>query len=74
MTVSPDDYLNEMVDQCAFKSTVMAKVAETNQIFCAYDDFRLRRPDVEIEVWLQGQQKRSHEYTYCTYYVFLDKC
>ncbi|XP_013382452.1 hemocyte protein-glutamine gamma-glutamyltransferase-like isoform X3 [Lingula anatina] len=49
MSVTPDDYLDELVDHANFKTTVIAKVDETNQIFMEDDDFMLRPPPLEFE-------------------------
>ena len=50
MRVTTDEYLQHVVDQVAFKVHVVAQVEETNQIYNDEDDFRLRRPDLVLEV------------------------
>lgn len=49
LRVTAEEYLHLIVDQVAFKINVLAKVAETNQIHADNDDFRLRRPDLELK-------------------------
>ena len=50
MRIQAEEYLHCIVDQVAFKVNVLAMVAETKQTFADHDDFRLRRPDLKIEV------------------------
>ena len=50
MRITGEEYLHLIVDQVAFKISVLAMVEETKQVYADHDDFRLRRPDLEIEV------------------------
>lgn len=49
MRITGEEYLHLIVDQVAFKISVLAMVEETKQVYADHDDFRLRRPDLEIE-------------------------
>ena len=50
MRITGEQYLHLIADQVAFKISVFAMVEETNQVNADHEDFRLRRPDLEIEV------------------------
>ncbi|KFM78740.1 Annulin, partial [Stegodyphus mimosarum] len=59
MKVSYDEYEKQIVDQAAFNMIAMAQVEETGFDYFAQDDFRVRKPDVKIEVEgdpVQGQE------------------
>ncbi|XP_014675499.1 PREDICTED: hemocyte protein-glutamine gamma-glutamyltransferase-like [Priapulus caudatus] len=49
ISVTADDYLDLLVDQASFQVFACAKVKETNQIYSAEDDFRVRAPNVSVE-------------------------
>ncbi|XP_055935337.1 annulin-like isoform X1 [Argiope bruennichi] len=44
------EYEKSLVDQCAFLISAMAHVEETGFDYCAQDDFRVRMPDISIQV------------------------
>ncbi|GBO15560.1 Annulin [Araneus ventricosus] len=44
------EYEKSLVDQCAFLISAMAHVEETGFDYCAQDDFRVRMPDIAIQV------------------------
>eukprot|EP00918_Siedleckia_nematoides_P033728 GHVU01073272.1.p1 GENE.GHVU01073272.1~~GHVU01073272.1.p1 ORF type:complete len:769 (-),score=118.27 GHVU01073272.1:951-3257(-) len=48
MTVKCEDYLDRLVDMASLKISCMAKVEETEQMYCHADDFRLRKPHLTI--------------------------
>jgi len=48
--VTVREYLPKLLDQAAFLITCFAKVNETGQIFIQSDDFRLRMPDIKLNV------------------------
>ncbi|XP_053404043.1 hemocyte protein-glutamine gamma-glutamyltransferase-like isoform X2 [Mercenaria mercenaria] len=48
--VPPSEYLNKLKDHCMLRLDCMFMVKETNQIFTDTDDFRLRKPHLDIEV------------------------
>ena len=45
-----EDYERMLVDQAAFNILAMAQVEETGFDYFAQDDFRVRKPDIKIEV------------------------
>ena len=55
MTVTPEEYLDKLVDMCQFKISCMVQVVETKQFHCESDVFRLVKPDIEITVLIQSQ-------------------
>lgn len=50
MRIAPEEYLHLVVDQVSFKINVLARVQETDQVFAGDEVYRLRRPDLELEV------------------------
>ena len=50
MRVSFDEYQHVIVDQIGFIIDVLATVSETNQMTPLQDTYRLRRPDLTIQV------------------------
>ena len=50
MRVTAEEYLHHVGDQASFHLAVFARVEETGQEFADLDDFRLRDPDLEIQV------------------------
>jgi annulin len=50
LDVDYDDYGHLLVDQNSFAASVMAQVLETDFHYFAMDDFRVRMPDIRIEV------------------------
>lgn len=50
LEVQYQDYESKLEDQCAFHISAMAKVRETDFEYFAQDDFRVRMPDIIIEV------------------------
>ena len=71
MTVTPEEYLDKLVDMCQFKISCMVQVVETKQFHCESDVFRLVKPDIEITVLIQSQdtsynikQHPKYQFTY----------
>lgn len=52
MEVTFDDYYKKLLDQAAFSISCIGKVHEIDFDYYAQDDFRVRKPDVKIQ--LQG--------------------
>ncbi|KAG8194782.1 hypothetical protein JTE90_017224 [Oedothorax gibbosus] len=50
MSVSYEEYSRCLLDQGAFLAFVSAHVQDTGFDFCAQEDFRLRMPDIDIQV------------------------
>ncbi|XP_021358243.1 protein-glutamine gamma-glutamyltransferase K-like [Mizuhopecten yessoensis] len=50
MDVHYADYMNKLTEHAAMKVIVVAKVMETGQVHVWQDDFRLRRPDLSVEI------------------------
>lgn len=48
-----EDYENHLVDQNTFSVVMIAKVLENDYHYAGIDNFRLRMPDIEIEVILK---------------------
>jgi len=48
--VVAEEYLHRMADHACFKINVLGTVLETGQVFCEQDDFRLGKPELEIDV------------------------
>lgn len=56
--VVAEEYLHRMADHSCFKINVLGTVLETGQVFCEQDDFRLCKPELEIDV----SRKWTHYY------------
>ena len=50
MNLKYEEYERSLVDQCAFIISSTAHVNETGFDYCAQDDFRVRMPDIGIQV------------------------
>ncbi|XP_070537091.1 protein-glutamine gamma-glutamyltransferase K-like [Ptychodera flava] len=50
MRVYCSEYLKKLVDQSGMKIYAMAKVKETGQMWSDQDDFRLRTPDLKLQI------------------------
>lgn len=50
MDVAWEEYGPRLLDQCAFNIACLATVKDTNFEYFAQDDFRVRKPDIKIEV------------------------
>lgn len=50
MKVTAEEYLPLITDEVGFVINVMSYVDETGQRFATKEDFRLRLPDIKIEV------------------------
>lgn len=50
MEVPASDYLHKVNENATFKVSVVAEVLETGQLVTWDDDFRLIKPEMEIEV------------------------
>lgn len=46
------DYLPKISEQMAMKVSAVVQVEETGHIQAFQDDFRLRKPDIQVEVLL----------------------
>jgi transglutaminase 1 len=55
MEVLFDDYFAKLLDQAAFNISCMVSVRDTEYEYFAQDDFRVRKPDIKIE--LDGKPK-----------------
>lgn len=60
LQVSYDDYERALVDQASFNILAMAQVEETGFDYFAQDDFRVRKPDIKIEV--EGDPTQGEEF------------
>ncbi|KAK0180122.1 hypothetical protein PV327_005795 [Microctonus hyperodae] len=49
LDLSWEDYGSRLLDQCAFNIACLASVKETNFEYFAQDDFRVKKPDINIE-------------------------
>lgn len=58
LQVSWEEYGSRLLDQCAFNVACLANVKDSNYEYFAQDDFRVRKPDIKIEVIL-----------YCFYFI-----
>ncbi|KAK6623188.1 hypothetical protein RUM43_009040 [Polyplax serrata] len=62
LDVSYFEYYKRVCDQCAFNISCLAKVVNTDFEYFAQDDFRVRKPDIEIEIKddaVEGQELRA---------------
>ncbi|XP_043667444.1 annulin isoform X1 [Vespula pensylvanica] len=50
MDVAWEEYGPRLLDQCAFNIACLATVKDTNFEYFAQDDFRVRKPDIKIEL------------------------
>lgn len=50
LEVKYEEYERCLVDQCSFVISATAHVEETGFDYCAQDDFRVRMPDIGIQV------------------------
>ena len=50
MRIMFDDYMNKISESATFRVHIDAVVVETFQNHSVEEDFRLRRPDIDIEV------------------------
>ncbi|XP_076271354.1 annulin-like [Rhynchophorus ferrugineus] len=50
LSVTYDEYVKKLIDQCGFNISCMASVLDTNYEFFTQDDFRLRKPDIKIHL------------------------
>lgn len=50
LDVSWEEYGPRLLDQCAFNIACLATVKDTSFEYFAQDDFRVRKPDIAIEV------------------------
>ncbi|KAF0303147.1 Annulin [Amphibalanus amphitrite] len=50
MPVSYDEYYDQLVDQSAFRIAAIVGVVDTDYEYFASDDFRVRKPDIRIEL------------------------
>lgn len=48
------DYLPKISEQMAMKVSAVVQVEETGHIQAFQDDFRLRKPDIQVEVLLDN--------------------
>ena len=48
--VVAEEYLNRLADHSCFKTNVLCTVLETGQVFCEQEDFRLCKPELELDV------------------------
>lgn len=61
LSVTYEDYYKRLIDQCSFNISCLATVKDTKFEYYAQDDFRVRKPDVKIQ--LQGLAKQGKEIT-----------
>lgn len=59
MEVTFYDYYKKLMDQAAFNISCIAKVHDTDYDYYAEDDFRVRKPDVRVQ--LQGEPEAGQE-------------
>lgn len=50
MTVTYEEYVKRLLDQCAFNIACLATVEDTKFEYFAQDDFRVRKPDIKIKL------------------------
>ena len=50
MSVVAGEYLDKVTENAAMQVYVLARVDETEQMITLKDDFRLRMPDIQLEV------------------------
>merc|ERR1712059_52374 len=50
MEVSPEAYIDKVVDMCLMKNTILVTVSETGQSWSAEDDFVLDKPDLKLRM------------------------
>lgn len=51
MRLTPEDYSHLITDQYGFKLECMSWVQETNHVFTCTEDFHLRTPDLNVQVF-----------------------
>jgi len=49
MNVTPEEYLDKLVDMAIIKMSTMVRVLETNQYYCEDDDFRFLKPEIVVK-------------------------
>ena len=50
MTILADEYLDKLVDMSHIQMSCMVQVTETNQFHCQTGEFRLVKPQLNIQV------------------------
>lgn len=50
LVVTPDDYLDKLVEYCIMKIYVVITVPDTKQTWAEEDDFQVTKPKLEIKV------------------------
>ncbi|VDH90913.1 Hypothetical predicted protein [Mytilus galloprovincialis] len=60
-TLKPDDYLDHLTEQYMMNITATAQVKETGKVHIKEEDYRLRRPDIEVEAPKSGKRYKPFE-------------
>ncbi|CAG2249387.1 TGM1 [Mytilus edulis] len=60
-TLKPDDYLDHLEEQYMMNITATAQVKETGKVHIKEEDYRLRRPDIEVEAPKSGKRYKPFE-------------
>ncbi|XP_050309877.1 annulin [Anthonomus grandis grandis] len=50
LAISYDEYGKRVIDQCAFNVSCLASIEDTKFEYYAQDDFRIRKPDIKINL------------------------
>lgn len=50
-TLKPNDYLDHLTEQYMINITATVQVKETGTVHIKEEYYRLRRPEIEVEVW-----------------------
>lgn len=56
LPVSYEEYVKRLLDQCAFNIACLATVVDTKYEYFAQDDFRVRKPDIKIELTSEAKK------------------
>lgn len=60
MPVTYQEYAPELVDQCSFNIACLANVKETEFEYFSQDDFRVRKPDIQVNVSVSCKKYASY--------------
>lgn len=60
LTVTYEEYVKRLLDQCAFNIACLATIEDTKFEYFAQDDFRVRKPDIKIKLLHPSEQGKEN--------------
>lgn len=71
MRVTPDEYMDKLVEYCIMKLYAVATVTETRQTWADEDDFQILKPNIDIRVRMYMILCFTHMiYNFSEYYFY----